>query len=160
MKVTVAPAGFAAWEDLLALLRDSFAYMDARIDPPSSLSRMGVEELRAKAQHESLIIAMEDEQLVGCAFAAVRDDCVYVGKLAVRGSARCRGVARALMAVAEGLASRHQRPFLELQTRIELVENHQTFAALGFEKVAETTHPGYDRPTSITFRKRVFRKPE
>ncbi|MFN7434077.1 MAG: N-acetyltransferase, partial [Betaproteobacteria bacterium] len=45
------------------------------------------------------------------------------------------------------------RTALELQTRIELTENHATFAALGFAKVAETAHPGYARPTSITLRR-------
>jgi hypothetical protein len=29
------------------------------------------------------------------------------------------------------------------------------FAALGFQKVPESAHAGYDRPTSITMRKRV-----
>ena len=42
---------------------------------------------------------------------------------------------------------------LELETRIELTENHETFAALGFVKVSEGAHPGYDRTTFITMRK-------
>ena len=46
-------------------------------------------------------------------------------------------------------------PVLELQTRVELTENHATFRALGFVEVARTAHPGYDRPTSITFRRPV-----
>ena len=49
----------------------------------------------------------------------------------------------------------HKKRFLELQTRIELTENHATFGALGFKKIAETAHPGYSRPTSITMRKLV-----
>jgi phosphinothricin acetyltransferase len=44
---------------------------------------------------------------------------------------------------------------LELQTRVELIENHKTFGALGFEKVAETAHPGYSRPTSITMQRSI-----
>jgi len=36
------------------------------------------------------------------------------------------------------------------ETRIELVENHATFAALGFHIADKTAHPGYDRATSIT----------
>lgn len=38
-----------------------------------------------------------------------------------------------------------------------LVENHEAFAALGFAKVAQSAHPGFDRPTSITMRKPVRR---
>ena len=155
MQITISPAGFSDWPQLLALLRESFAYMDSRIDPPSSLTRMGIDELKAKAAEETLIVATEGQNLVGCAFAAVQEECVYVGKIAVAQSARGKGVARAMLAAAEVLAHGHGRRFLELQTRIELVENHATFAALGFEKVAETAHAGYYRPTSITMRKRV-----
>jgi hypothetical protein len=41
---------------------------------------------------------------------------------------------------------------LELQTRVELTENHATFRAMGFVETGRTAHPGYDR-TSITFRR-------
>ena len=64
--------------------------MDARIDPPSSLKGMGIEAFQAKAAAETLIVAEEGEHLIGCAFAALRDDCVYVGKVAE--AARGRGV--------------------------------------------------------------------
>jgi hypothetical protein len=107
-----------------------------------------------EGSRRGLILALEDRCLVGCAFAGLREDCVYVGKLAVdaaagagawlAGSCRRRGVARA-----------HGRRFVELEARIELTENHATFAALGFSKVAESAHPGFDRPTSITMRKPV-----
>lgn len=152
---TLAPPDFDAWDDLLALLRSAFAYMDGRIDPPSSLGRMGVAELRAKAREEVLLIVTDGDRLVGCAFAAVRPDSVYVGKVAVADAARRKGVARALMDAAADVARRAGRDVLELQTRIELVENHRTFAALGFVKTAETAHAGYGRPTSITMRRRV-----
>ena len=155
MQITISPAGFSNWPQLLGLLRESFAYMDSRIDPPSSLTRMGVEELKSKASQETLIVATEGQSLIGCAFAAVKDECVYVGKVAVAQSVRRKGIARAMFAAAETLARTHGRKLLELQTRVELVENYATFAALGFEKVAETAHPGYDRTTSITMRKRV-----
>jgi GNAT superfamily N-acetyltransferase len=155
MRISVSPTDFTDWHGLLGLLRGSFAFMDGRIDPPSSLTRMGVEELKTKAAEETLIIATDGQELMGCAFAAVREDCVYVGKVAVASSARRQGVARAMMNTAENLAREHNRSYLELQTRVELVENHATFRALGFTKVAETAHPGYSRPTSITMRRRV-----
>lgn len=153
--VSISPAAFSDWHQLLKLLRASFAYMDSRIDPPSSLKHMGIEELRAKAREESLILAEENGVIIGCAFAALRDDCVYVGKLAVASTARGKGVARALLEAAEAIARNNRRGFLELQTRVELIENHATFAALGFEKVGESAHAGYTRPTSITMRKPV-----
>ena len=156
MRVLEAPPEFADWNALLLLLQSAFAYMDGRVDPPSSLHRMGVEQLRAKARQESLILATDGYALVGCAFAEVRSDCVYVGKVAVNVAYRGRGIARQLLTVVESIARRSGLEFLELQTRVELVENHQTFAALGFKKFAETAHPGYTRTTSITMRRHIF----
>ena len=155
MRVLEAPADFSDWHAVLLLLQSTFAYMDGRIDPPSSLHRMGVDELRAKARQESLIIATDGDKLIGCAFAEVRKHCVYVGKVAVAAPYRGRGIARMLLAAVESIARRSGLSVLELQTRVELVENHRTFAALGFAKFAETAHPGYTRPTSITMRKHI-----
>ena len=129
--------------------------MASRINPPSSLLRMDAAEFEKKSRDEVLIIAMQRERLVGCAFAALREDCVYVGKLAVHEAVRGRGIARRIMDAAETVARQNARPFIELQTRIELTENHQTFARLGFSKVNEYSHPGFDRPTSITMRRPV-----
>ena len=58
-----------------------------------------------------------------------------------------------MVAVAERRARELGLAAVELQTRVELVENHATFAALGFVETARTAHKGYDRPTTITFRK-------
>lgn len=155
VRIAVASPGFSDWPGLLALLRRAYAYMESRIDPPSSLLRMDAEQLEAKSRDETLIVALADRRLVGCVFAALREGCVYVGKLAVDDSFRRRGVARKLMQAAEELGRANARAFLELETRIELTENHATFAALGFRRVGETAHPGFDRPTSITMRKPV-----
>jgi GNAT superfamily N-acetyltransferase len=155
MRIVVSPPEFSDWASLLALLRSAYAYMDARIDPPSSLLRMDAEQLEAKSRDETLILAFDDRRVVGCLFAALRADCVYVGKLVVDETSRRRGVARKLIEAAETFARANARPFVELETRIELVENHATFAALGFSKVGESSHPGFDRPTTIRMRKPV-----
>ena len=155
MQIRVSPEGFSDWSQLVGLVRDSFAYMDSRIDPPSSIKKMSIDEFKAKAAAETLILVEDGKEIIGCAFAAIRDDCVYVGKVAVAQSVRGQGVARAMFAAAEELARMHGRRFLELQTRVELVENHATFAALGFNKTGESAHEGYSRPTSITMRKAV-----
>lgn len=153
--VQVAPPDFADWPGLLALLQHSFAYMAPRIDPPSSLQGMSADDLARKARSETLLLAQAGPRLLGCAFAQLRGDCVYLGKLAVADSARRQGLAGRLVDAAAELARLHQRPWLVLQTRVELVENHRTFAALGFAVVAHTAHPGFDRPTSVTMRRSV-----
>ena len=153
IEVGVKPAGFDDWPALLALLQESFATMDGRIDPPSSLHLFDAAKLAAKAQEEELILAFMDGALVGCLFATERGDALYLGKIAVRPGLHGRGIAKRMFALAEASARARGFKALELQARIELTENHRTFTALGFEKVGEGSHPGYTRPTDLNFRK-------
>lgn len=153
--VVPAPPGFDDWEGLLALLREAFAYMDGRIDPPSSLHSFDAAKLAAKSREEELILTFMEGALVGCLFAAGRGEALYLGKIAVRPGLQGKGIAKRMLALAEASARARGFTALELQTRIELTENHRTFAALGFEKVGETSHPGFTRTTSLTFRKRL-----
>lgn len=139
------------WSEVRRLLVDAFAYMEGRIDPPSSLHRMNEEDLRRTAT--PAFIAEKEEAIVGCAFAQPRGDALYLGKIATRADMRRFGLARRLIEMAEEEARRQGLSTLELQTRIELTENHAAFAALGFAKTDETAHPGYGRPTSVTMRK-------
>jgi len=155
MVTTVAPEKFSDWSELAHLLREAFKYLDDRIDPPSSLGAMVVADFIQKAQDETLIVAQINNQLIGCAFATIRGDCVYLSKVAVHQACRRRRVARSLFEAADELARQMGKKFLELQSRIELIENHQAFGALGFTKVAETAHPGHGRTTSITIRRFV-----
>ena len=153
LRVTVAAPGFDDWRAVLTLLREAYAYMDGRIDPPSSLTRMDASALAAFAAAGDLILAHDGGQLVGCAFCTPKNDVLYIGKVATAASHRGRGVARAMMDEAAARARARGLKALELQARVELAEVHAAYAAMGFEKVGETAHPGYDRPTSITMRR-------
>lgn len=153
VEISRLPDDFSRWDELLGLIMRCFAYMDGIIDPPSSAHRLTPALLCDKARAETCFIASRDGDLVGCIFAAERQDALYVGKLAVDERLRGHGIGRALMQAAEHHARACGKPALELQTRIELPANHATFARMGFVEVARTAHEGFDRPTSITFRK-------
>jgi GNAT superfamily N-acetyltransferase len=153
--VTALPAGFARWQDLLGIIRSSFAYMDGIIDPPSSAHRLTPELLHAKAATETGFIATAGDELAGCAFLSEKEDRFYLGKLAVAPSHQGRGVGRRLLQAAEGHARSAGKCVIELETRVELTANHRLFARLGFVETARTAHPGYDRPTSVTMRKEL-----
>ena len=141
--------------DVLDLLHRAFAYMEARIDPPSSLHRLSVERIREDAAAGGLIGAFDGEALVGCVFVRAHGDALYVGKLAVEPSRQGQGIGKMLLAEAERRAVARGLSALTLQTRVELTENHQAFARAGFVKTGETAHDGYDRPTSITMTKLI-----
>jgi GNAT superfamily N-acetyltransferase len=153
IEVVAGPQGFDDWDGLLALLREAFASMEGRIDPPSSLHQFDTATLAAKAAKEELILAFDGGALAGCLFAAARGEVLYLGKIAVRPGLQGRGIARRMFALAEARARARGFKALELQARIELTENHRAFGALGFEKVGEGSHPGYTRATDVNFRK-------
>lgn len=135
----------------LTLIRAAFAGMEGRIDPPSSMHRMTLHSLQDQAREEELWGL--GTPLKACVVLSEKPGCLYIGKLAVDERERGQGLARALIELAERRAKAKSLPVLELQTRVELVENHAVFRALGFAETARTAHPGYDRPTSITFQK-------
>ncbi len=146
------------WQALLTLIQTEFAAMDGRIDPPSSMHRLTAAAI-AKQAATAEVWAIGTPP-VACVFLTPRPHSLgtgslYIGKLAVARSHRRGGLARALVATAEARARALGLPVLELQTRVELIENHDTFRALGFIEVARTAHPGSDRPTTITFRRPV-----
>lgn len=140
------------WQTLHDLLHRTYAYMDGRIDPRSSLHRLTVEGLQQKAADESLIVARDKGAIVGCMFCRREGDWLYVGKVAVDLSAQGQGVGRQMFNHAFDLARTLACRGLELETRVELLENHRTFARMGFVKVGEDAHQGFDQPTSIRMR--------
>lgn len=150
--ISAETSGFYDWPGLLTLLRSSYAFMDGRIDPPSSLRHLNARGLEEKSEDERLVLAKDGEILIGCCFLKPACDLFYVGKVAVSPTHQGQGIGRKLITHAIGLARQEGRKGLELQTRIELVENHKAFAAMGFRKTGESSHEGYDRPTSITMR--------
>ncbi len=138
---------------ILPLLRRCFAYMDGRIAPPSSVHRLTPDGIADQAR-DGEIWAIGTPPMA-CVFLTLQPDALYLGKLAVAPKMRGHGLARTLVAHALGRARAHGLPKVTLKTRIELVENHAVFRALGFCKLAETAHPGYNRPTTVIFEQEV-----
>ncbi|GHD98926.1 hypothetical protein U879_20630 [Defluviimonas sp. 20V17] len=141
------------WQALLRLIQTNFAYMEGRIDPPSSMHRLTAGAIARKAEEGEIWVIEDDHHPVACVFLTPREGALYIGKLTVATSHRGRGLARRLVEMAQTRAEALGLQLLELQSRIELVENHAAFASMGFELTGETAHPGFDRPTSLTFRK-------
>lgn len=141
----------------LELIQRVFAEHDGRIDPPSSMHRLTLDDLNRKAtQGEIWVLGAVPK---ACVILSKVEGALYLSKLAVDPAARGQGLARCLIALARDRAVQHDRQTLRLETRVELTENHTTFRKLGFRKVGETAHPGFERPTSITMEKPVAHDP-
>ena len=140
-----------ALPQVLSLIQTEFAYMDGLIDPPSSIHVLTLADLQNPA-HEVWMIGRPPE---ACVILTPKPPALYIGKLAVAGQARRRGLATVLINRAADRAQELGLTHLELQTRIELVGNQAAFAAMGFVETGRTAHKGYDRPTSITYQRKV-----
>jgi GNAT superfamily N-acetyltransferase len=135
----------------LVVMRTAFAGMEGRIDPPSSLALMTLDSLQRTAREAEVWAA--GDPVVGTVILTPKEKVLYVGKLAVLDQRQ--GLGRALMQLAEERAAALGYEWLELQSRVELVEVHAVFKRLGYHEVMRTTHEGYVKPTSVVFRMRV-----
>lgn len=133
----------------LDLIRTCFAYMDGRVDPPSSIHRMTLDVLADHAARDEVWVI--GAAPVAAVILQARPETLYLGKLAVAKAARGTGLARLLLKTAIKEARQQGLPTITLQSRVELTENHTAFRKMGFTKTGETAHHGYDRPTSFTF---------
>ncbi len=141
------------WVQLMVVLRAAFAGMEGRIDPPSSLTRMGTADLADIAKAAEIWVI--GTPAVATVTLTARPDALYIGKLAVVPGHQGRGLARRLVTLAEFRARSHGLTELMLETRVELVENHALFRHLGFVETARRAHAGFDHPTTVEFRKKV-----
>ena len=135
----------------LALLRASFSFMTGRIDPPSSMDHFTLQDLSLKAQGSWVLVV--GNPVMACVVASPLAHSLYIGKIAVDPRLRGQGVARDLVGFCEKIAGNLGLDRLELQVRIELVENQLVFTRLGFVKTVEGSHPGYTQITEITMQK-------
>ena len=140
------------WASVLALVLKAFAYMEGRIDPPSSANRLTQEDMAAQAASGVLLLAEDDSGLVGGVFLNQRIDAMHLGKLALDPSRQGEGIGRRLFKASVAGAKVQNFAENELQARIELTEIQTAVAGLGFRETGRTVRDGYDRPTSVTMR--------
>ena len=137
----------------LELVRHAFEVMDGVVAPPSSIHRLDLPGMaRAATEGEVWILG---EPPLACVTLTPGAGHLHLGKLAVAEAARGRGFAPRLVDLACDRAREMGLPVVRLQTRVELMGNQAAFRAMGFVEVGRTAHPGYDRPTSITYAKAV-----
>ena len=156
MRITFPDTSFSDWPALHRLVTDAYAYMDGRIDPPSSATRMSVEDYAQKARDEWLLTGVEGDELLACAFVAPQGDAAYIGKVAVRGDRQGQGLFRQCYVAIERTVRDRGFAAIELKVRVELTEVRAVYERLGFRRVADNRHEGYDRTTNITMRKELF----
>jgi len=75
MAVNRASSEFCDWDSVRRLIQGAFAYMDGRIDPPSSALTLTQEVMTADASKGALLLAKDEGALAGCVFAYPKGGC-------------------------------------------------------------------------------------
>ncbi len=122
------------WTAVQTLLRESFAYMEARLGQPARAAAATAEDLAAEATQGPVYLIL-DEGPVACLFTRPsRDhpDALYIGKLAVAETHRGQGLARQLVEHAASRARAQGYQALTLDTGIGFPDLHAAFARMGF----------------------------
>jgi len=143
-------------EAVAALIRTAFAAQAVVTDPLPSALRVTEADVSAHlARGGGGAVAQIEGALAGSVLWETKDGGLYVSRVAVAPVFRRRGIARALMAAAEGAARGSGLLFVHLGTRLVLADNRRLFSACGFVETECTAHPGYSEPTSVTMVKQV-----
>jgi len=127
--------------EIQKLIRSSFAYMDGRIDPPSSMHRLTVADI-AQSCRSGEVWSM-GEPICACMMLKLKPNVLYLGKLAIKENCQRQGIGKSMIEHAVQRAKHHKKAFLEIRVRLELIENHAYFKSQGFRTVAKKAHPGF-----------------
>jgi GNAT superfamily N-acetyltransferase len=125
------------------------------LDPPSGVTRETVESVRLDLEAHGGALALGPDGPVGCLRYEQSPDHMWVRRVAVLPSRQGRGLGRALMGWAEREAAGRGLDALQVGVRLALPANLAFYQRLGYTIVSEHAHPGYDRPTWVTMRKRI-----
>ena len=141
------------WPGLLSMIQRAFASMEGRIDPASSLHRLTPQALSAMALSTMAEVWVLGRPPLACMVLTPKPGRLYLGKLAVEPALQGQGLGRRMVAHAETRARQLNLPQIELETRVELTENHRFYLRLGYHELGRSAHPGFDRPTTVRFAK-------
>lgn len=157
---TLRPLSFTDAEAAAALIRNTFAGISPPLVPPPSA--LGETAATVAAQIEAGGGAMAEGPgavPVGVILWGQRDGGLYLGRLAVAPGWRRAGVARALIAMGEGVAREAGLPRVHVGVRLVLEANRRLFAALGYCETHLHSHEGFANPTWVEMEKPLSWEP-
>lgn len=137
----------------LAVLQAAFEEYRTQLEPPSSVHRETVESLQARLTIGHLVLALVDDNVVGCVLYQAEPDYVYLGRLAVLPSYRGCGIGTALIDYVEDCARAMAARRVRLGVRIALHHLRERYERMGYRLVEERMHPGYAAPTYVMLEK-------
>ena len=131
------------------LVRLAFATQSRPTNPPSGALKETAATIGTHLADGGGAVAEIDAALIGVVLWAEDDGALYLSRLAVHPAHRRRGVARALIAEAEGEARRQGLARMTLGVRLVLEDNRRLFTSCGFVETTLHRHEGFNEPTWV-----------
>ena len=153
--ITIAEGAKEDCADVLALMMAAFEPYREWLEPESGVFGETAVSLQIKLEKETLLLAHDQNKIVGCLFYKPLDTGLYFGRLSVLPAQQGRGIARQLITEVENVARSQDADFVMLYVRIVLQANIRFFTSLGYEITGTGTHDGYQEPTYYKLKKNL-----
>ena len=140
---------------LVALIRTAFEEYRGRLAPPSGAHRETAQSISDYLQQGHAVLALLNDQVVGCVCYHQEGEHVYFGRLSVLPTFRQHGVGLALITYVEQQAQALGVQRTQLGTRIALPHLRAYYEHLGYRVVCYEAHEGYNAPTYVVMEKQA-----
>ena len=141
---------------LVTLIHTAFEQYRGRLEPPSGAHRETVQSIVTYLQQGHAVLALLNDQAVGCVCYHQEGEHVYFGRLSVLPAFRQHGVGLALIAYVEQQAQELGAQRVQIGVRIALPHMQAYYKRLGYRVVRYETHEGYTEPTSVVMEKQLL----
>ena len=137
------------------LVRLAFGAQSRPTNPPSRALKETADTIRDHLLRGGGAVVEIDGALAGTLLWEEQDGALYLSRLAVHPSHRRRGIARALVELAEHEARRRALVRMTLGVRLVLEDNRRLFASCGFVETTLHHHEGFSEPTWVAMERRL-----
>jgi predicted N-acetyltransferase YhbS len=125
-------------DEIMAMVHAAFS----DFTPPSGVMKETAADLAQRQRDGFVLVAMENDQFIGSVFCAVKDNSLYLTRMATRPDRWGDGIGRALLRACEAEARKMGLPKLLLRVRKTLPGNRIYFARFGFVVTGEGQEAG------------------
>lgn len=138
--LTIQAVGVESADIVFRVMQEAFEEHRG-LEPPSGALRESLDDVRAAIAEGGAFLAHVNGALAGCARYGVLRDHLYAGRVGVLAAYRGCGVAHALMAAIEALASARNLGEVRVNVRATLPSNLRFYENLGYRAVASRRYP-------------------
>lgn len=146
MRITLCGPEAAA--DVHRLTQLAFKTYDW-LDPPSGALRETEASVRDDLEHEGGALASLEQLAVGCLRFERQSGYLIVRRVAVDPAWQRQGIGKALMTWIHDYACAQGYPQIRAGVRRQLPGNLRFYQQLGYQVIAEHSHPGYAEVTWV-----------